>query len=101
MFSLPTFVLWYTLDYGCLVCWNFDDNKEEMQMLQRLEPFQGSTSYDAETQQDFLEEFTFLPDDPSGIFNVDNDEFILEGQDILEKLSISFAMGQAVQLQDI
>eukprot|EP00808_Paulinella_micropora_P023190 g63256.t1 len=86
----------FIFDYGCLVCWAMPDAKAEEDLIAKLVPFQGATVYSE--WQGMLEEFTFVAYPSENNFSIDNDEFCLAGTNVLEKLSVSFAMGQAVKL---
>lgn len=81
----------FIFPYGCLVFWDFDIEEEEY-FLKQIADFQLKTIPSL-----IRDDATFLYGEET-VINEENDEIVLQPDDVLIKLSISYGLSQSVKL---
>lgn len=80
--------VFFIFDFGVLVFWGFTRNEAQVALEKLRKFFQGNDQNETE----------FIAYTPGDSFKIWNDEVILETDDIMEKLAVSYAMAQSIQL---
>lgn len=81
----------FIFPYGCIVAWGLDD-QEEKQIVGLVKDFEE------ESLNEIIEDFATFSISDETCINEEYDEILLESEDVLIKLSLSYGMAQSVKL---
>lgn len=81
----------FIFPYGCIVIWGLED-KEEQEILALVK------SYEDDSLNEVIEDYATYSLSEETCINEEYDEILLENDDVLIKLSLSYGMAQSVKL---